>query len=323
MANVNICVGIDAGTYKSKLAYSDNLSTRIIARLEGFNADILREEAEIFFDEPVFSCVVALPESLSQRERDTISVKTKFAGFRDVNIINKYEAVNLALGNSGSVLFWDFGASMNDIAVLENGEVLENAIISDVTGDSIDKIFAEYLSERRMQNVIDENLLREADRIKIALSESEYITWHEVNIFREELERLIYFPVKRAIHTGQRLARIHRPDKFIVTGGMMNIPVVRKIISENLKLSPEIHDDIIAKGASMKARSLMKAGTHDNNFNATTRLRELRADIIEIEDKLNRNQKDRLYMLFRQAEGINDAGIIALMENLIHEIRDA
>ena len=47
--NVNVNVGIDAGSVCSKLAYSDKLGTRILADAEGFDAVLLREEAEIFF----------------------------------------------------------------------------------------------------------------------------------------------------------------------------------------------------------------------------------------------------------------------------------
>ena len=45
--------------------------------------------------------------------------------------------------------------------------------------------------------------------------------------------------------------------------------------------------------------------------------------MIGLEEKLTRRQKDRVYAMFRQAEGINDTGIIALMENLIRDIRNA
>ena len=63
----------------------------------------------------------------------------------------------------------------------------------------------------------------------------------------------------------------------------------------------------------------MRAKRPDN----AARLRELRAGMLELEERLTRRQKDRVYAMFRQAEGINDAGIIALMENMIREIRSA
>ncbi|MBQ9434289.1 MAG: hypothetical protein IJU26_08750 [Synergistaceae bacterium] len=45
--------------------------------------------------------------------------------------------------------------------------------------------------------------------------------------------------------------------------------------------------------------------------------------MLAIEDRLTCRQKDRVYALFRQAEGIHDSGIISLMENLIREIKNA
>ena len=80
MADLHVYVGIDAGTKTSKLAYSDNISTRIIASPEGFDINALREEAEIFFDEPVFSCVIAIPENFSRRQREDILFSAKSNG---------------------------------------------------------------------------------------------------------------------------------------------------------------------------------------------------------------------------------------------------
>ena len=73
----------------------------------------------------------------------------------------------------------------------------------------------------------------------------------------------------------------------------------------------------------MKALALTKQEARKNIADSVSRMRELRAELLSIEEGLNRQQKDRLYTLFRQAEGMNDAGIITLMESLIREIRNA
>ena len=74
-------------------------------------------------------------------------------------------------------------------------------------------------------------------------------------------------------------------------------------------------------------RKLKRQGRSSNkssgSFKNSAKLRELRGNIIELEEKQTRNQKDRLYLIFRQAEAINSTEIIKLMENLIKEIRDA
>ncbi len=324
MANLNVCVGIDAGSSSSKLAFSDDKGTRLIGSTGGFDALTLREAAEVFFDEPVFSCVIAVPENFTRRQRDDVNAASKRAGFRDADIITAYEAMTLALDFPGKVLVYDFGASKSDMVVFESGEVIESVTLDDICGNVFDDVFAGWLSDRFTLDLIDKNILRErAESIKITLSESDYVTWREVNIMRGDFERLIHFTVKRAAHTVQRLLRVHHPERFILTGGCANIPEVRSTLAGLTKFSPELRPGLIAEGAALKGRSLTAENSRTQTTNIAARLREIRAGMIEIEDKLTRTQKDRIYMMFRQVEGINDAGIIALMENMIREIREA
>lgn len=320
-AGSNVNVGIDAGSSASKLAYSDYLSTRVLARLEGFDVLALREEAEAFFDDMIFACVIAIPENFTSRQRDEVSVKAKFAGFRDVNIISAYEAMNWELASDEKILVYDFGASKSDIVVLEGDEILEDVNINDICGNKFDEIFAEYLRERKL---LDEPPLKEARRIKIILSENKSRIWHNIEILREDFERLIYFTVKRASHTAQRLMKVYKPARMILTGGCANIPIVRKIFADELNISPEVDLNVIVKGAAKKALALSKeALRRRESVNVAAGMKKIRGEFLALEDKLTRPQKDRLYLLFKQAEGINDAGIINLMEKLINEIREA
>lgn len=310
MDSLNVCAGIDAGSYESKLAYSDSLSTRIIARLPGFDMNALREEAEAFFDEPVFSCVVALHGGRR--------VSAGASGFNDVETITASEALCLVV--KGKALVYDLGASGCRMFMLADGALIESDAVDDVSGNEFDRRFAEYLAERFRVEAVD---VSEARRIKHELSEREGTTWHEVRILREELERLIHFPVKRTARILHRMAKVHSPDTVIVTGGSVKIPCVMRTLAEVLGFLPEYRGNVIAEGAAFRAREQQKGGRQTQKADTSSRLRELRAGVISLEDKLTRRQKDRLYAMFRQAEGINDAGIIALMEKLIREIRSA
>ena len=313
---MNVCAGIDAGSSCSKLAYSDNLGTRILASAEGLDFLTLREEAEIFFDEPVFSCVIAVNDAMTHGQREAVRIKAVNAGFRDVNIIGAYEAVMLGLGDDTRTLVCDFGASRCDFAVIEGEEVLENVTV-DVSGDMFDKVFADYLRERRMLKRAAAEILSEAKRIKHILSAEESRSWHNVNIYREDFTRLIYFPVKRVSHTLHRLTRVWKPERVILTGGCANIPLVQEFFA-----GAEIVDDVIVRGASLKGLLMSKQEARKNIADNVSRIKALRAEILRIEGDLTRSQKDRLYILFRQAEGMNDTGIITMMENLIREIRN-
>ena len=318
-AGLNVYAGIDAGSACSKIAYSDNLGTRIIARSGGaVMADFvaLREEAEIFFDEPVFACVVAVHDDTPSRQREALRVNAVNAGFRDVNVIGQFEAMTLGLGDEVRTVVCDFGASRCGFAVVEGGDVLDDGTV-DVGGGTFDKIFADYLRELRLMKKADDVIMTEARRIKHILSDDESRLWHNMTVYRNDFERLIYFPVLRASHTLNRFVRVWRPERVVLTGGCAKIPLVREVFK-----GVDVVDDLIAKGVSLKGLSLSKQETRRNIADNVARIRALRAEILRIEDGLTRQQKDRVYVLFRQAEGINDAGIIAMMENLIREIKN-
>ena len=314
MDGLNVCVGIDAGSYESKLAYSDALSTRIIARLEGFDLAALREESEAFFDEPVFSCVVA---------RDA-GVRADGTGFSEVEVITQSEAVILGLDGEGEQrksVVYDLGESACRMYVVNGHELKDSARIDDVCGKVIDMNFAEYLAERYGFSAGDSNVLHEAGRIKHSLTENEVTSWYERKIYRYELERLIHFPVKRTARVLNRLVRVHKPEVVILTGGSVKIPEVRKVIAGVLGITPEYRGNLIAEGAAARAREIQRDNVKAKRPDTASKLRELRAGMLELEEKLTRRQKDRVYAMFRQAEGINDAGIIALMENMIREMK--
>ena len=311
MDGLSVCAGIDAGSYESKLAYSDELSTRIIARLEGFDLRGLREECEAFFDEPVFSCVVASDQR----------VRSEGTGFDDVYVIAQSEAAILGLGRDGKSVVYDLGASGCRIYAISSREVMESIKVDDVCGNMFDAEFAEYLAERYGFEKVD---LRDARRIKHELTNEESTVWHELRIYRYELERIIHFPVKRTARILQRLCRVCKPEGVILTGGSVKTPEVWKVLAEVSGITPEYRGNLMVEGAALRARELQKGSRQTSRkIDAGAKLRELRAGMLALEDKLTRRQKDKVYALFRQAEGINDAGIISLMEGLIREIRDA
>ena len=320
MGNLSANFGIDAGTHTSKLVYDNKL----IAAVENFNLIEIREQAEIFFDEPVFSCVIALPDVYTKRQREDVIFNAKKSGFKNIELMTSHEAIINAVNDEECVLVLDFGASKSELMIFDDDEILENEIFYDVCGNKFDKIFAEWLCERFTLNLIDEKLLsKRAEIIKIALSSNDFVTWREVDIMRDDFERLIRFSLKRILHTAERFIECYKPKKFIITGGGAEIPLFKKIFN-NLNIKPEFNYILTASGAAMKALELSKGNQSSEKINALSKFRELRGELIEIEDLLTRKQKDKLYFLFRQAEGIltNDPAIINLMGNLIKSIKN-
>ncbi|MBQ7197252.1 MAG: Hsp70 family protein [Synergistaceae bacterium] len=320
MTNLNANVGIDLGSNASKLA-NDN---KIIAAIDGSDLLTLREESEVYFDEPVFSCVVAVPDSMTKRAREDLIFKAKKAGFKNINVISAREAMIKALENKNKekILVYDFGASKSEIIIFRGDEVLDAEIINDVSGDEFDKIFAQWLSERFTLNLIDKNtLLARAMRIKIALSTTDFVTWRDISITRDDFERLVRFSIKRASHTVERFLECYKPSRFILTGGCSEIPIVRRVFRD-LYSNLELDLGLIARGASIDAR-LLSSVQQSQKLDRQLKLREIRSELMELEDFLTRKQKDRIYFLFRQAEGLltNDPALIKLLENLTKEIK--
>ncbi|MBQ7154169.1 MAG: Hsp70 family protein [Synergistaceae bacterium] len=318
--SLNVCVGIDAGSSESKLAYADNLSTRIIAVLDGLDLNAIREEAEAFFDEPVFACVAAVPENFTRAQRDDLRIRAGSSGFGKIEIIPEHEAVILGLGGSGRTLVYDLGASACRMFMLDGAELIESVTVGDVCGREFDRKLSEYLAERFRIEAVDVNDVR---RIKHALSEENYAVWRETRILRDELERLLHFPVKRTGRILSRLERVHNPDRIILTGGSIKVPCVWKVLTGSVSVKPEYRGNIIAEGAASRAMTLQNGSREARKADNSAKIRELRAAIISIEELLTRRQKDRVYAIFRQAEGINDSTVLAMMENLIREIKNA
>ena len=109
-----------------------------------------------------------------------------------------------------------------------------------------------------------------------------------------------------------------------MTGGSAEIPLAKKIFS-GLFPKTEFVKNLTALGAAAKADSLSSARERRQRSDINAKLREIRGSLMSLEDLLTRKQKDRLYFLFRQAEGIlpGNPALIKLLENLISEIRTA
>ena len=108
----------------------------------------------------------------------------------------------------------------------------------------------------------------EAERVKIALSECLAFEWTppplegrhlpSLTVQREELERLMRFPIRRLVHIVRRLWERHEPEHLLLVGGSSRIPLLREILErevarpERLSLCAE---DAVVRGAALYTRS--------------------------------------------------------------------
>ena len=310
-----LTIGIDAGNYKLKAAFLNDKITKIITESNDFLT--LREECEIFFDDFVTSCVMSLPQDYSKKQKDEILFKAKTSGFENIDLIDSSEAVILGIDSDVCVLVFDIGKIRSEMLLINNNEVKER-IIFNLSGNFFDRIFSEYLSVRFSTEIIDEKLLNEAEILKIALTDSEFTEYRGIKIYREDFERLIRFHVRKIMHTFRRLELENKIQKIIFTGKTCKIPLILDTATKMLKKKPEYIENLIAKGTAKKAALLFKNENVKND--ADFRLRNLRHDLISVEEILTRSQKDRLYKLFSSAESGNP-GIIKMLEDLMYELK--
>ncbi|MBR1486624.1 MAG: Hsp70 family protein, partial [Synergistaceae bacterium] len=317
----SVSAGLDVGSHTSKIASDE----KIIAALPLCDFLKLREEAEIYFDEPVFSCVIAVSKSLSNRDKEVLIFDAKKSGFKHIELISHYDAIlnSLDENENSKILVLDLGASKSEVIFFDNQKLIDSEIIEDVCGNEFDKIFSRWLSERFSLNLIKEKeLLAQAENFKLELSLKEKIIYRDVEIFREDFERLIYFSVKKLSHVAERFLSCYSPKRFILTGGCCEIPIVKKIFAE-IFANLEINLNLIAQGAAKKAASLSSNRERAKRFDSTAKFKEIRNEIITLEDMLTRKQKDRLYGFFRQIEAtaVNNPALIKLLENLMSDIK--
>ena len=174
------------------------------------------------------------------------------------------------------------------------------------------------MSAKLAVEIIDGKFMNETEKLKIALSGSEFAEFRNTKIFREDFERLIRFHVRKIFHTLRRLESEYNPQRIIFTGNSCKIPLILRTSGQMLKKNPEYIENLIVNGAAIKTAVTFKNDSKKND--ADFKLRNLRHDLIKLEEILTRSQKDRLYNLFAGAESGNYE-LINILENLMRELK--
>ncbi len=317
----NLSVGIDAGNFRLKAAYLNPKNSRAEVICECENFLELRESCEIFLGDFVDSCVLSFSENIPKREHDKLLLSAKTSGFDSVKVIDPYEAIISGIACKTALIF-DIGKANSRAILVKDNHVREKILFPDLSGDSFDRIFAEWLCERFLLSSIDSSVIRDAEKIKIALSESAHVIYRHAKISRYDFERLIRFQIRKILHTLRRLESEYSPEKIFFTGSSCKLPVILESASQILAQTPEFHDNLAAKSAAMKIPELFANSSPNPNPNSNTsqRVRNLRHDLISLEEILTRSQKDKLYDMFMKNESGNSE-TLAILENLMNELK--
>lgn len=260
---------------------------------EAISAEILREMkriAEWRMGAKITKAVITVPAYFHDGQRAATKRAGELAGLEVVRILNEPTAAALAygldkLGDKARVAVYDLGGGTFDLSILEMQDgvfqVLATHGDTRLGGDDLDALIVDRIVERAGLGEIDSaarvRLMAEAERVKLALSESEQAVFRvpfydgsrslEETITREELEKLAAPWIARTLRLcRQALAdAVLKPEDLsavVVVGGSTRMPAVRRAVAGLFSREPDISqhpDEAIALGATIQGGVLSGA----------------------------------------------------------------
>jgi molecular chaperone DnaK (HSP70) len=255
----------------------------------------LKGVAEKGLGREVRKAVVTVPAYFDDAQRQATRDAGRLAGLDVVRIVNEPTAASLAYGlgrlppgsDAKSVAVYDLGGGTFDVSILRltpaerDGEtaffqVLSTAGDTHLGGDDIDHLIvnaiAEDLASRGARPPTDpekQSLTREAERVKVALSDAEEV--HAVfeaggvrierTFTRAWLERAIAPLVDRTLAACRRAVADAKIEPRTITsavlvGGSTRIPAVRRAVAAFFGIEPYTAinpDEAVALGAAVQA----------------------------------------------------------------------
>lgn len=168
-------------------------STRKVAGRspEEVSADILatlREIAEFRLEVPIQKAVITVPAYFNESQRGATKRAGELAGLEVVRLLSEPTAAALAYGldkleDAKKVAVYDLGGGTFDVSILEmtegQFEVLATAGDTRLGGDDFDQLIAREagVSREGLSAIELARVREEAERVKIALSDSEEVTF--------------------------------------------------------------------------------------------------------------------------------------------------
>ena len=302
-------IAIDYGSEYLRAGIFDG-RYRLIA--SGKNLLEIREGSEIFFNDFVSSCLIAVQKNYTPEKLNAIKNNANEAGFDYVDFITDTQAKISALDeNINSALILDMGASKTELEIISQSQSEKISELKNFNGNYFNKIFSEFLSTRLLHNI----KAIEADGIKKDLTDKEILIIGGKKIYRYDFERLIRFHIFDAVNFINAMIRIYEPEKFFITGGLANIPIVKNIIERDTIMKPEFTSDLILKGASILA--VLNDKKNDNK----ARLKALQENFKAVRNFLTPSQNDRVNRFFNQALNLKGNANINALENLLNELK--
>ncbi len=235
----------------------------------------LKEVAERALEQSVSQAVITVPAYFNDAQRAATKRAGELAGLEVVRILSEPTAAALAYGldkvdEHQKVAVYDLGGGTFDISVLEMRDgvfqVLATAGDTQLGGDDLDRLLAEFIAGRLNIAATDVRLIEAAETAKKRLSTEDSIRLDlpfvgSLDITRAELEKIARPWVERTrLHCLRALSdaklKGEQLDQIILVGGSTRMPLVRGYVQEIFGREPNTSqnpDEAIALGATIQA----------------------------------------------------------------------
>jgi len=295
----------DFNSYKSQQTDDKNKDEIIITPKEASKKLLahIKEESEKYLGEDIQKAVITVPANFNPAQIGLVQEAGEEAGFDEVAIQKEPVAVGFAYAmeeeEDKTILIYDFGGGTFDVSFLRiedgNIEVIETDGDNKLGGKDVthklkefifDKILDEHedldMFDKQSSNLSQEDynknlsqIINEAERVKIELSEYEEVTFSIANLIdadgsnfnieflitRKEFEIEIADIRKKSMDIVKNLIEnsgIDRSeiDEIVMAGGTSSIPSIRDSLKDQLGIEPKKSIDtsvVISQGATVEA----------------------------------------------------------------------
>jgi len=264
-------------------------------QISAFILQKIKSDAEAFLGEKVSKAVITVPAYFNDNQRTATKDAGKIAGLDVVRLVNEPTAAAMAygLGKTGKhkILVFDLGGGTLDVTIMELNDGIYNVLSTSgdtqLGGTDMDLAIYDYVVERfKQQEGVDvskdkmasQRVLEACEKAKIELSqvgETEmnlpYITADSngpkhliMKITKSDLEKIVQPIVERCkapIQNALKDAKLTKSqvDKVILVGGPTRMPMVQKLVENELGQVPERGVDpmeCVATGAAIQGAVL-------------------------------------------------------------------
>jgi Fe-S protein assembly chaperone HscA len=246
----------------------------------------LKQNAEVYFGEPVTQAVITVPAYFNDAQRQATKDAGRIAGLDVLRLVNEPTAASLAYGldkrENGIVAVYDLGGGTFDISILKlhDGifEVLATNGDTHLGGDDIDnlllRIALEDVASEWGQDLSTDSegvqrlrraVIQAKERLSFVPFTSIELEYHgkkyQREIGRELFDKLITPIVNRTLGPCRDCIKdagvtVDQIDEVVMVGGSTRIPLVLSAVENLFRSKPHTElnpDEVVALGAAVQA----------------------------------------------------------------------